>query len=1483
MLAFIYLSFLGNAMADNEPANNSPGTTTDVLVPNGPSQSGTVDLATDADDYYALTTTADGDITINISTSNGNLVYYYLYDSDGTTNLNGSHYLYGGSSNFTTNGLAAGSYYVRVNSSNNSNSYTVSATLTVPTYTNDTEPNGLYAQALNLNVNDSTEGHIGYRYNGGSSDNDDWYKIVTSQDGDLNISISTANSNIVYYYLYDSDGTTNLNGSHYLYGGTDNFTTNGLAAGTYYVRIYATQNNSYRLRNTLILPSYTNDSEPNGTFSQALTLNVNDSTVGHIGYRYNGGSSDYDDWYKIVTSQDGDLNISISTANSNIVYYYLYDSDGTTNLNGSHYLYGGTDNFTTNGLAAGTYYVRIYATQYNSYQVKNTLILPPYANDVEPNNTFATAYRLNNRPTRTGHISYRENLGTYNTDDYYKVTMYSAGSCSMDITLANSNLVYFYFYNSAQTPLFTTYIYGGTVNLNFPSLAAGDYYLRIYAVGGSYNSYTIDNFTVPCNPAPAVITAGGATTFCIPGSVTLNTDEPNEYASFLWNNSETTPSITVNGSGTYSVNATDWDGCSHPSNAITTNAVAPPVASITPSGSTTFCQGGSVTLNASAGASWLWSNGATTQAIVASTSGTFTVTVTNAQGCSATSAGTTVTVNPLPSASITPSGSTTFCQGGSVTLNASAGASWLWSTGATTQPINVTTSGTFTVTVTNAQGCSATSAGTTVTVNPLPSVTLNFFSTVCNTLPAFALTGGSPSGGTYSGTGVSGGNFDPAAAGVGTFLITYSYTDGNGCSAEASQNITVNNCSGSCTASITPSGSTTFCQGGNVMLTASSGASYLWSTGATTQSITASTAGTYTVTVTDAFNCSATASQTVTVLSPSTTASSATSNRPNDEICNGGNITLTANGGSLGDGANWKWYSGSCGGTLVGTGASVTVSPTSTTTYFVRAEGTCNNTVCVSITVTVTVGALAQAVNLPFSGMPANACPGTTANLSIAPVANATTYTWDGPPGTTFDGNPSPYVSSSPSATIVFGTPSTSLYQIGIQAGNSCGNSLRKIQKVRYSVSVPAAISGATTACANTNETYTTTPSIGATSYLWSITGDATVVGNGTSVVVTFGPSWSGGTLCVAAQTSCYTSASKCLAIGSSSANFGTITGPFTACPNSQQNYSVAPGTGIASYNWTLPANATVISGQGTNSVTVDFNSSYNSVGNICVSATSICGVTTALKCKTIVPSIPSRPNSLSGITNGLCTALNVNYSTPNDPDIISYNWTVPSGASIVSGAGTNSINVNFSNFTTGQVCVSATNVCGTSATRCITVKGAPNTPAGISANPSSWCANEAGIEFNADISNVSGGYTLSWTYPSTTTYVSGGGNSNYINLDWGSSNGVVMISASNACGVATQTYNAVINCRESEVASNQPHVYPNPTAGMLNIEYTSVKGASQITLLDLSGRVVMSQSYNDITGMNTQQLDLSKVSKGAYLLTIQSRSGNYQVRIVVE
>src|SRR5205085_10939510 len=132
-----------------------------------------------------------------------------------------------------------------------------------------------------------------------------------------------------------------------------------------------------------------------------------------------------------------------------------------------------------------------------------------------------------------------------------------------------------------------------------------------------------------------------------------------------------------------------------------------------------------VPLTARTGASYAWSNGATTQSITTNSGGNYHVAVTDANGCSSTSADTVVTVNTAAAATITAGGPTTFCAGGSVTLTASSGASYAWSNGATTQSIPVSSGGSFHVTVTDANGCSATSADTAVTVDTAAPATIS--------------------------------------------------------------------------------------------------------------------------------------------------------------------------------------------------------------------------------------------------------------------------------------------------------------------------------------------------------------------------------------------------------------------------------------------------------------------------------------------------------------------------------------------------------------------------------------------------------------------------------------------------------------------------------------------------------------------------------------------------------------------------------------
>ncbi len=143
---------------------------------------------------------------------------------------------------------------------------------------------------------------------------------------------------------------------------------------------------------------------------------------------------------------------------------------------------------------------------------------------------------------------------------------------------------------------------------------------------------------------------------------------------------------------------------------------------ITPNGPTTFCPGQSVDLDAGAGfTTYLWSTGAATQVITATTAGTFSVTTTDINGCLDTGS---IAINLAPglTPTITPSGTTILCAGDSIDLDAGAFAGYLWSTGAVTQTIRVGATDAYSVTVNDAGGCIgfdtlSVTVGTPLTVN----------------------------------------------------------------------------------------------------------------------------------------------------------------------------------------------------------------------------------------------------------------------------------------------------------------------------------------------------------------------------------------------------------------------------------------------------------------------------------------------------------------------------------------------------------------------------------------------------------------------------------------------------------------------------------------------------------------------------------------------------------------------------------------------
>lgn len=501
-------------------------------------------------------------------------------------------------------------------------------------------------------------------------------------------------------------------------------------------------------------------------------------------------------------------------------------------------------------------------------------------------------------------------------------------------------------------------------------------------VSGNY-SVTVNNgtgcssisnpITVTVQSKPSsIITPSGSTTICNGQNVILSSSLGTSY---LWSNSATTQSITVSSTGNYNVTVSNSNGCTSTSAIQTVTVSSAPIATISANGNTSFCQGGSVVLSAPAGYNYLWSNGKTTQQITATSAGNYSVTVTNSSGCSATSSVQSINVSTSPIATITASGNTSFCQGGSVILSAPTGYNYIWSNGNTAQQITATTTGNYSVTVTNSGGCSATSTiqAVTVTNTPIATITANGNTSICQ--------GGSvilsaPFGYNYI---WSNGNSTQqiTVTTAGNYAVTISNT--GGCNATSQPiSITVNSLPQPI---ITANGSLSFCNGGNVQLNVTGATSYVWSNGATTSSITATQSGNYLVTATDANGCNG-ISNSIPVINNAIPIAAILVNGPTT-LVTGQSTTLTAS-----NGVSYLWQPGGM------TTPSIIASTAGTYNVIVTNANGCT---AQSADIIITQPSLSPNVSIQTNGSP-SFCDGGSVHLNV--VGGSNNYIWS-PGGST--------------------------------------------------------------------------------------------------------------------------------------------------------------------------------------------------------------------------------------------------------------------------------------------------------------------------------------------------------------------------------------------------------------------------------------------------------------------------------------------------
>ena len=998
------------------------------------------------------------------------------------------------------------------------------------------------------------------------------------------------------------------------------------------------------------------------------------------------------------------------------------------------------------------------------------------------------------------------------------------------------------------------------------------------------------NFAVTVNPLPvaAGVITGSAAVCQSQGGVSFSVPAITNATGYIWTlpagatiatgantNSITVDFSVVSTSGNVTVQGSNacGNGTLSGNFAVTVNPL--PVAAGVITGSAAVCQlqsGVSFSVPAITNATgYIWTlpagatiaTGANTNSITVdfsavSTSGNVTVQGSNACGNGTLSGNFAVTVNPLPVAAGVITGSAAVCQAqGGVSFSVPAitnATGYIWTlpagatiaTGANTNSITVdfsavSTSGNVTVQGSNACGNGTLSGNFAVTVNPLPVAAgvITGSAAVCQSqggvsfsVPAITNATG------YIWTLPAGATI---ATGANTNSITVDFS-----AVSTSGNVTVqgsNACgngtlSGNYAVTVNPlpvaagviTGSAAVCQSqGGVSFSVpaiTNATGYIWTlpagatiaTGANTNSITVdfsavSTSGNVTVQGSNACGNGTVSGNFAVTVNPLPVAAGVITGSA--AVCQSqGGVSFSVPAITNATGYIWTLPAGA----TIATGAntnSITVDFSAVSTsgnVTVQGSNACGNGT-LSGNFAVTVNPLPVAAGV-ITGSAAVCQLQSGVSFSVPAITNATGYIWTLPAGATIATG-----ANTNSITVDFSAVSTS-GNVTVQGSNACGNGTLSGNFAVTVNPLPVAagvITGSAAVCQAQGGVSFSVPAItNATGYIWTLPAGATIAtgANTNSITVDFSAVSTSGNVTVQGSNACGN--------GTLSGNFavtvnplpvaaGVITGSAAVCQSQGGvSFSVPAITNATGYIWTLPAGATIATGANTNSITVDF-SAVSTSGNVTVQGSNACGNgTLSGNYAVTVNPLPVAAGVITGSAAVCQSQGGVSFSVPAITNATGYIWTLPAGATIATGANTNSITVDFSAVSTsGNVTVQGSNACGNgtvSGNFAVTVNPLP-VAAGVITGSAAVCQSQGGVSFSVPAITNATGYI--WTLPAGAT-IATGANTNSITVDFSavSTSGNVTVQGSNACGNGTVSGNFLITVNQIPVAvisSNSP------------------------------------------------------------------------------
>jgi|GEM_PF-3402010 len=551
------------------------------------------------------------------------------------------------------------------------------------------------------------------------------------------------------------------------------------------------------------------------------------------------------------------------------------------------------------------------------------------------------------------------------------LSCYAANNGTIDLTVSGGTAPFTYSWSNGANTQDISGLASGTYSVTVSDAKGCSATLSRTITQPSVVAASAMSFNVSCN--------GGSN-----GIIDLTVSGGTSPYTYSWSNGATTQDLSGLTSGTYNVTVSDANGC----NAYASKTITQPAALATSATGTNInCNGGSngsIDLSVTGGTtpySYSWNNGATTQDLTGLTAGTYSVTVTDAKGCTTTR---TKTISEPAALVATTSGTDVNCYNGAngtIDLTVTGGTTpytYSWGGGFTTEDRTGLTAGTYTVVVTDNKGCTATATKTIAQPTALTAVATNT-NVSCNggtngTVDLTVAGGTTP----YTYAWNNGGTTqDISDLTAGTYSVVV--TDGNGCTATASKTITQPSA-----ITATTSFTNALCYGcanGTASVAATGGTApytYVWSNGATTASVSGLIAGTYTVTVKDAHNC--TVVKNITITQPSVFSASASGTGVS---CNGGNngtATVSVSGGTTP--YTYAWSNGATTVSLTGlTAGTYSVVVTDANSY--------TTTATVTVAQPSALSASASATNVNCNGGNNG-----TIDLTVSGGTSPYTYSW---------------------------------------------------------------------------------------------------------------------------------------------------------------------------------------------------------------------------------------------------------------------------------------------------------------------------------------------------------------------------------------------------------------------------------------------------------------------------------------------------------